>query len=204
MAKLDLNTKVKILKAAEKVFHANGFNGTRTTTIAKVAGISRTMLHYYFNSKEDLFKQVLESSLGINVNDAQTELMESKNITELVNSLVSFLCALQYKKPGLASFLVNIFNESPELLKVMVENLKDDFPNLIQKILTAEQNDGKVIKNINGENLMLNIIGLCATPFLFANYIKEKEKRNDDEMQAFVEEREQMIKDFILNAIKVR
>ena len=68
MPKIDHDTKEKILAAAEKVFHNNGFKGTRTTQIAEESGISRTMLHYYFNSKEDLFQEVLKNTLGVVMN----------------------------------------------------------------------------------------------------------------------------------------
>ncbi len=53
-----------ILKAAEIVFARRGFGAATTAEIAKRAGIPKANLHYYFNTKEDLYTQVLENILG--------------------------------------------------------------------------------------------------------------------------------------------
>ncbi|SCA54796.1 HTH-type transcriptional regulator RutR [Candidatus Terasakiella magnetica] len=52
-----------ILKAAEKIFSQQGFGAATTAEIAKSAGIPKANLHYYFNTKEDLYLRVLENIL---------------------------------------------------------------------------------------------------------------------------------------------
>ena len=54
------NTEQSILKAAEKEFLKKGFSGSKTTEIAKEAGVTHAMLHYYFRTKENLFNKVFE------------------------------------------------------------------------------------------------------------------------------------------------
>ena len=49
----------RILEAAESVFAEAGFNGATTAEIARRAGIPKANLHYYFNTKEELYQQVL-------------------------------------------------------------------------------------------------------------------------------------------------
>lgn len=55
------NTEHRILEAAEAEFVQKGYDGTKTTAIARRAGVTHAMLHYYFGSKERLYEQVLES-----------------------------------------------------------------------------------------------------------------------------------------------
>lgn len=50
----------KILKAAENVFGRGGFDGATTAEIAKEAGVAKATLHYYFKTKEDLHRGVLD------------------------------------------------------------------------------------------------------------------------------------------------
>lgn len=50
----------RILEAAEKEFLRKGFGGARTTEIARQAGLTHAMLHYYFRTKENLFEKVFE------------------------------------------------------------------------------------------------------------------------------------------------
>ena len=59
----DNNSQDRILKAAEEEFLMKGFAGARTTEIAKQAGVTHAMLHYYFNTKEQLFEQVMNEKM---------------------------------------------------------------------------------------------------------------------------------------------
>ncbi|NOR20993.1 MAG: TetR family transcriptional regulator, partial [Xanthomonadales bacterium] len=52
-----------ILEAAEKIFAMNGFRGAATGDIAREAGIPKANVHYYFKTKEDLYREVLRHIL---------------------------------------------------------------------------------------------------------------------------------------------
>ncbi|MBT8467895.1 MAG: TetR/AcrR family transcriptional regulator [Deltaproteobacteria bacterium] len=52
-------TRVTILDAAEDEFAEHGFHGTRMVAIAKRAGVTHGLLHYYFDSKERLYEEVV-------------------------------------------------------------------------------------------------------------------------------------------------
>jgi TetR/AcrR family transcriptional regulator len=53
-------TQKQILDAAEAEFARNGLSGARTDAIAKGAGVTTAMIYYYFQSKEGLYKAVLQ------------------------------------------------------------------------------------------------------------------------------------------------
>ena len=55
----------KILKAGEVVFGRRGFDGATTAEIAKEAGVSKATVHYYFKTKSDLHKGVLDRILNV-------------------------------------------------------------------------------------------------------------------------------------------
>ena len=84
----DSKTQSKILIAAEAVFHENGFKGARTTLIAERAGISRTMLHYYFRTKEELFQEVLKQSFGHFIRFTQQLFVEGLDLKSLIDKNV--------------------------------------------------------------------------------------------------------------------
>jgi len=50
----------KIFAAATRMFAELGFKGASTRAIAKAAGVKQVMIHYYFNSKEQLYEAVLK------------------------------------------------------------------------------------------------------------------------------------------------
>ncbi|MGD8316733.1 MAG: TetR/AcrR family transcriptional regulator [Myxococcales bacterium] len=51
--------RLRILDAAEQEFAEHGFHGTRMVAIAKRAGVTHGLLHYYFDSKDGLYEQVV-------------------------------------------------------------------------------------------------------------------------------------------------
>ncbi len=54
-----------ILDAAEKVFAEAGFGGATMQLIADMAGLPKANLHYYFTSKEELYRKVVENIFTI-------------------------------------------------------------------------------------------------------------------------------------------
>ena len=53
-------TREAILGAAERIFAEEGLEGARTDAIAAAAGVNKALLYYYFQSKEGLYRAVLE------------------------------------------------------------------------------------------------------------------------------------------------
>ncbi|MFT5809029.1 MAG: TetR/AcrR family transcriptional regulator [Moritella dasanensis] len=51
----------KILKAASQVFASEGYAATKTIDIAKLAGVPKANVYYYFGNKETLYSAVLET-----------------------------------------------------------------------------------------------------------------------------------------------
>lgn len=54
-----------ILKAAEKVFAEAGFGGATMQLIADMAGLPKANLHYYFATKEELYRRVVQEIFEI-------------------------------------------------------------------------------------------------------------------------------------------
>jgi TetR/AcrR family transcriptional regulator len=54
-----------ILQAAEKVFAEAGFGGATMQLIADMAGLPKANLHYYFPTKEDLYRRVVQQIFEI-------------------------------------------------------------------------------------------------------------------------------------------
>lgn len=52
-----------ILAAAERIFAGAGFSGATMAAIAEASGLPKANLHYYFGSKQDLYRAVLAGTL---------------------------------------------------------------------------------------------------------------------------------------------
>ncbi|MEO1437956.1 MAG: TetR/AcrR family transcriptional regulator [Bacteroidota bacterium] len=201
MPKINPATKQKILDAAEAVFHENGFKGARTTQIAERSGVSRTMMHYYFRTKEDLFFEVLQSSFGFFLQHA-TNLFEGQpDLRTLINKLIDLISEMLSQKPGLPSFMVNILNEKPELITQLPIIENENLPDRFDVLLDQARQENQIQSNISGENLILNIYGMIAIPYLVKPLIRFKESRSVAEMNTFLEQRKVQLKSFTWNAL---
>ena len=70
--KQEIDTKQKILDAAQYIFAREGFNGTSLRAITKRAGVNIAAINYHFGSKEALLNAVIERHL-IPLNKARME-----------------------------------------------------------------------------------------------------------------------------------
>jgi len=61
-----------LLEAAEVVFAEQGFAGATTAAIARRAGVPKANLHYYFATKEGLYRAVIERVLSAWLNAASS------------------------------------------------------------------------------------------------------------------------------------
>lgn len=57
--------EAEILRAAESVFARAGFNGATMAEIAECAGLPKANLHYYFRTKQDVYRAVLRNILAL-------------------------------------------------------------------------------------------------------------------------------------------
>jgi AcrR family transcriptional regulator len=59
-----IKSKEAILRAALKVFACDGYDGASMPKIAKLAQVAQPLIHYYFGSKEKLWRDTVDRSLG--------------------------------------------------------------------------------------------------------------------------------------------
>lgn len=89
----------KILKAANIVFAQKGFSGASTAEIARLAGVPKPNLHYYFRTKQALYESVLDRILGVWV-DAMEELHPGADPAEAIARYLARKIDLSRRMPG--------------------------------------------------------------------------------------------------------
>jgi AcrR family transcriptional regulator len=60
MKRVRLSADVRIFDAAYAVFMLYGYHGTTLQQIASKAGVNKSAIHYYYRSKEKLYKMVVK------------------------------------------------------------------------------------------------------------------------------------------------
>jgi len=107
-------TRKAIMEAAEKLFLTLGPADTPTSRIAREAGVTKSLIHHHFGSKEDLWDEVKRFRFG-KYYEAQREMLSnSQGTAELLRgSLVAYFRFLQ-SDPQSVRFMSWRFVESGE------------------------------------------------------------------------------------------
>lgn len=179
-----------------------GFAGARTTEIAKQAGVTHAMLHYYFNTKEQLFEQVMNEKMQQLLESVSTvfqteELPVVEKIVEVVVRHFEFLCG----NPDLPRFVINEMAVRPdcvdELKKRALPRLKEAAGQL-QRDLDAAARNGEVAKT-DAATLLMDIVSVNVFPFIVAPILAEATPHMD--FQSFLQTRLNENVQLILNRI---
>jgi len=201
MADSNINTEEKILKAAKAVFLKKGLDGARMQEIADEAGINKSLLHYYFRTKENLFESVFI--------DAYQKVIP--NIIELMSSELPLFKKIElfainymnifYENPYVPGFLLNEMNHNPGKIIDLVKSQGVD-PRIIIRQIADETEKGN-IDPIEPYHLIVNMISLCIFPFVSAPILTSVIfEGNRERYASFMKAREQEVPKFIINAIR--
>ena len=202
MVKKTENTEEKIIAAAKRVFIQKGMDGTRMQEIADEAGINKSLLHYYFRSKDKLFDRVFADSFWPVVQTINEVFDEAQDVDSLVEAFVGKYIGLLRDNPYIPHFIIHELNRNPERIVEQIQSSKFDRLKLIEII--SKDVDSNKMKAFNPIHLVVNIVALCVFPFV-AQPIIQGFLFNDSEadFQEFIDQRTQHIISFIKSAIFV-
>nr|WP_295778167.1 TetR/AcrR family transcriptional regulator [Rhodoferax sp.] len=114
----------RILAAAEKVFARAGFGGATMAAIAMASGLPKANLHYYFGSKDVLYRAVLARTLGDWLAPAQGITAEAAPRAAL-EQYIRVKMALSAQRPdGSKVFANEMLNGAPVVKNILTTELR--------------------------------------------------------------------------------
>lgn len=198
---MEKDTEQQILEAARKIFQNQGFAGARMQEIADAAGINKSMLHYYFRSKDKLFQKIFQEGverffpilLRVLSSDKALEI----KITTLIEQYMDFLG----ENRPLPHFVINEMHQHPERFHEFMQKKGVQIPAAFEEQVRRAAQEGRIYP-IQPAQLLVNIISLCVFPFLAQNMVMAVTKMNHEQFDDFLKQRRKELPTFILNAIR--
>lgn len=200
----DLNTEQRIIDAARRVFMKKGMAGARMQEIADEAGINKSLLHYYFRSKDKLFEQIFREviekiSMGIK------KMMEAEmSVIERLTYLADIYIDVLLENRSLPLFVLTEINQNPErFASLLREKIVENMDGFVLQLQT-EIEEGK-INPINPLHLVTSVLGMVIFPFAaYPLLVHSMGEELEELARNFLEERKDVVKDFIINALTPR
>jgi TetR/AcrR family transcriptional regulator len=198
-----VTTEEKIKAAAQKVFLQKGFSGARMQDIADEAGINKALLHYYFRSKDMLFDKIFMEVFQQNLPKINNIAQSDDSLFEKIEKFVGEYLSIINANPLVPLFVVNELTRHPERFLQKLFATTEGGPKLAKLIsqVQDEVNKGN-IKPIAPANLIINIIALCAFPYIGKPMLQMVLALNEIQYKALLEQRKTEVSAFIINALQ--
>ena len=200
-----MTTKEKIVEAAVIEFSKGGYPGGRVESIAIKAGVNKAMIFYYFGSKEELYKVIINKIAGElfnlikNISNLNQDPNPEKFFETLAENYILFFSKNRLYMKIIGTDLI----QNPVNLKGALMNFFDSekkgIPLNILNTLKEWYKQGKVTEP-DPMHLFLNIISLCIFP-LIARTFPEVLFDVDLNNEKFIEERIRSVKNILKRGI---
>ena len=190
----------RILEAARKVFSRKGMAGARMQEVADEAGINKALLHYYFRSKQQLFEGVFKDSAQRQFGCVWDPLQQCDSLFPAIKAFVAAYLDKMIEDPLLPMFIANEMSRDPEGLAEFIDKGKEGRARFLRMVDEAHQ-CGEII-DVDPRELLVNIMALCAHPFIARPMLKHVHGIGDEAFRRMIQKRKQSVPEFIIRSIK--
>ena len=178
-----------IKEAAKNLFFIQGRFDTTTQEIADKAGVNRTLINYYFRSRDRLMQTVFEEAKEVEKKKSLIIKQSDLPFRQKVEAYVEQSLSSSLKYPYLETYIVSQMNKGICEKQTPLEDalLADFFQNLKTEM------DKGIIEKMDPVQFLLNMASLLMFPSAVRPLLQEKLKLSSLEFDAIIAERKNII-----------
>ena len=200
----DGSMEERILACAERLFLNKGYNLTSMTEIAREAGCTQALVHYYFRTKENLFSKIFEGKFHLFIDCIVR--MEDENLPfeEIVAVRTSRLFDLMAANQRLPFVFLSEFIINPDQrisLKDNIVSLCTEATSRLEAMIAVEVESGR-IRPVGTMDITLNMFSLVVTFFIVLPFLEETGIVTDANRDEFIEQRRQEILKTLIGGLR--
>jgi AcrR family transcriptional regulator len=153
----------RIIEAMRASVARRGAAGSTFDHVAREAGVSRGLLHYYFGTKERLLVEVVRRDSDIRLELLDKALAPAKNADEVIGALVSQLEDLVEHDPSFIALTFELFTAArgnPEI-GAEVADLHKRVREHLAATLSHKQDEGAITLHADAEGVTAALLSLA-------------------------------------------
>ena len=195
-------TREIILKAAEEEFASKGFYGARVDEIARSSTINKRIIYQNFNSKEQLYKEVLIHAYTKMARAESKLFTVQENATQTIKNLIRMYFDYLKSNPTYVSLILwenlhkGLYDNDLDF-----SNIKNKVYDFIYEVLQEGKKSGEFRGDFNEDQVILSILTFTFSYFsnryTLSNLLMGKVNFEKD-----YDERIAFVTDMILKTIK--
>jgi len=155
--------RARLLDAALQRFVGHGIAATTLRDVAKGAGVTPALVHYYFGSKEQLLAAVLQERLRPVMRELVVE--ASGGAGDFVARFVAGVHRVVERHPWLPALWVReIVSEGGGLREFMISQVAPQLPRQLAQHFAELQRNGRLNAGLDPRLTVVSLIGLTLFP----------------------------------------
>src|SRR5881392_3046761 len=150
-----------IVEAMRSSVAARGIAGSTFDHVAREAGVSRGLLHYYFGTKERLLIEVLRGDAEVRIGALDEPLAAAKSADEVVEVLVAGVEEILRSDPGFYVLIYELFaagRQNPEIQAELAQ-VYDGSRRHVADVLRRKQDEGVLSLRFDPESTVTFMFG---------------------------------------------
>ncbi|MGD0347180.1 MAG: TetR/AcrR family transcriptional regulator [Terracidiphilus sp.] len=174
-----------LLTAATELFARQGVAATPFAAIAKRAGLTPAMMHYYFNDREHLLDCVVEEKIAPLIASVWSPVQPNASPEDLIRGVVERLVAGVERNPWIPStWMREVLNEGGLLRSRVLRKLPFDKVRILSAAIAQAQTRGAIETNLDPVLIVFSILGLVMMHLATAPFFAEVFHRKEPKPQA--------------------
>ena len=203
---LNDSMELRIREVAQELFFKQGFAATSTTQIAHEVGCTQALVHYYYRTKENLFRQIFLEQIEAALNVIGHSLGETRSFEEFISRAISLYFDALSSNPRLPYFILEELVSNPERRRYLRENFVKK-PTYIMfymqfDALVKREQQARSLADIEPFDIMMSIASLTVFTFLSLPLYQDLLSRTDEQVCDFISHRKQEITRLMLQGLR--
>ncbi len=196
-------TESEILEIARKHLVPQGFAAARMQEIADEAGINKAMLHYYFRSKNKLYEEIIVQTLNLIIPRFAAAIGHEGPFWDKIERIVHTYIDTLREHPDIPFFIMSELAQKRERFIELLKSKSSFFPSVQGFLIQmGEEMAAGNIKAFPPIHLLLNIMGMTVFPFMAKPVFMTIFEVPEESFGELMEERKEVIVNFIKAALR--
>ncbi|WP_038336585.1 TetR/AcrR family transcriptional regulator [Empedobacter falsenii] len=192
------DTEELIKETAKRMFFAEGRFHATTQEIADEAKVNRTLINYYFRSRNNLISIIYEEATRVSNEKSRAIFDRNRDIKEMIGEFIEDSIATSIKYPYLETYIVTEMNKNNTMCSKLMKDDLDVVVNVFYERLEEEMEKG-TIKKMEPLQFLLNMISLVNYPFTIRQLLQLDLKLSDEDFKRILSDRKEIILNTLFN-----
>jgi TetR/AcrR family transcriptional regulator len=184
-------TEELIKETAKRMFFAEGKFHATTQEIADEAKVNRTLINYYFRSRNNLIDIIFNEAKNVSFDKSRAIYDRSRTIKDTIGEFIEDSLNTAIKYPYLETYIVSQMNKKQDC-SILERNDLEDVTKMFLSRLEEEMEKGNIDK-MEPIQFLLNMISLVNFPLSVRPLIQQNLNINDTEYKRLLSDRKEII-----------